>query len=204
MINQWIVKILQLPKLFIGFVVILMVLIGLYLQDPPKTLCDIQMEAIEAQLMKGFYSKTKEGLFGRSVKSAKSFCLSSNSPGGCYDLFTRLSYFEKQVKTLPTQCGPHPSANKMRSILQKSIKLFVDIGWGDQAPKDKYNKTSWLDPGDLGLYCRLKYQHQRLYGKQVWQEFAWAALSTLPGVEALQKKQIWERSLFSYSCQGVF
>ena len=204
MINQWILKIQQLPKLLLGFIVIVIVMLGLYYNEPPKGICDIQMKSIEDMLAKGFYSDARTGKFRQSVKDAKLFCLTTNSPGGCHDLFKRLNFFEKRIRTLPTECGGHLSAAKMRSVIEKSLKLIAAIGWGDQPPTDKYNKVSWLDESDLGLFCRLKHQHKRLYGKAALKDFSWAVISGLPEAQTIERRQQWERSLFSFRCGSLF
>ena len=153
MLNKLIVQVKQLPQLLIGFVVVLATLVFLYFNDPPTSLCDVQMEAINELLADGFYSDESYGSYGRSVKSAKNFCITSNSPGGCHDLFSRLIYFEKQIRTLPTKCGAHEAAAPLRPIIEKSVKLFAAIAWGEEPPADKFNKTAWLDPSDLGIFC---------------------------------------------------
>lgn len=204
MVDQLILKIKQLPPLFLGFVVILLVMGGLYYNDPPKTLCDIQMQSISKQLANGFFSETSDGTYGRSANAAKKFCMSTNSPGGCHDMFKRLIYFEKQIRTLPAECGSAPAAAIIQSVLQKSLKLFVEIGWGSQPPRDKFNNTSWLDTSDLGIFCRMKTQYQRLYGKQAWKELTWSIIASLPEAQTLERRQQWERSLFSYQCKALY
>jgi hypothetical protein len=204
MLDQLILKIKQLPKLLLGFIVILIVLLVLYFNDPPKTICDIQMQSVNASLVEGFYNNSKEGDFGKSAKAAKIFCLSSNSPGGCRDMLSRMDYLEKQIRTIPSECGYHASTKGIRSNLQISLKLLAEIAWGDKPPLDKYNKISWFDTRDLGLYCRLKLQHQRLYGKEAWNQFAFSVIATLPGANTLEKKELMDRTLYSYPCNGLY
>ena len=204
MLDNIIVRILHLPKLFLGFVIIVLVLLAIYYNDPPKTLCDIQMEEIQKNLRRGFYANDERGSYRKSIGDALKFCLSSNSSGGCHDLFTRFEFFEKRIRSLPTNCGFNSAALPVRKALQKSLRLFAEIGWGGKPPESKYNNVSWLDSFDLGLYCRLKRQYLRLYGNPDWQTFTQSVVFQLPGAETLKGKEILERSLFSYPCKGLY
>lgn len=188
----------------LGFIVICGLLVGLYFYDPPKGICDIQMEEITNRLNKGFFVDDHDGSYGKSAQAALDFCFTTNSPGGCHDLFTRLNFFEKIVKSLPTECGTSEAAGSVRKVLIKSLKLFGQIGWGEKPPINKYNKTSWLDTADLGLYCRLKRQYWRLYGKEDWKNFTWSVIPGLPEANTLEKKKKWELSLYSYNCKGLY
>ncbi len=204
MLNSIILKIQGLPHLLLGFMAIIITLFILYYIKPPKTLCDIQMDAIQQSLRKGFYVDDRTGSFRKSVGDAFKFCLNSNSPGGCYDMFKRLYFFEKQIRTLPEECGSSEASLLIKKALEKALRLFAKIGWGGSPPENKYNKLSWLDSRDVGLYCRLKKQYQRLYGKETWNLFTWSVIAGLPKVETLKesKREIWERSLFSQTCKN--
>ncbi len=183
---------------------LLIALVGLSIYDPPKTICDVQMDEVNSRLVKGFYQDNSEGLYGQSIKDAFDFCISTNSPGGCFDMFTRLTFFEKQIKTIPENCGSHTKIEPIKRALDRALKLFVELAWGDEPPNNKYNKTSWLDQRDIGLFCRLKNEYIRLFGPDTWKAHMGAIAPGLPGVESLQKKDIWEKSLFSYPCKGLY
>lgn len=204
MLNALILKIQRMPKLLLGFLVILATLVGLRFYNPPLSICQVQMEEVQARLGKGFYQDSTSGLYGQSVLSAFDFCVSSNSAGGCYDMFQRLRYFEQQVKTLPEHCGSHVSAEPIEKALKKALRLFAQIAWGDKPPANKYNRTSWLDIRDIGLFCRLKVEYQRLFGKSALQEFILETNVTLPGASDLTSQEVWERCLFSYPCKGLY
>ncbi|MCB0378926.1 MAG: hypothetical protein KDD33_10575 [Bdellovibrionales bacterium] len=194
----------RIPKLLLGFVVIVGVLLFLLYTDPPKTLCDIQMEGVNERLRANFYADANRGKYNNSIKEALNLCLESNSPGGCYDLFTRYNYFEKQVRTIPTECGPHGSVVPIQDGLQRGIKILVEIAWGGKPPESVYDKKAWLDSTDLGLYCRLKQQYIRLAGKEKWALFREALMNSLPGADKIDRKQRWEKSLFSFPCKGYY
>ncbi len=177
----------------------------MYFNDPPKTICDIQMEEVNKRLVKGFFQVDERGTgYEAGVMVAFEKCLESNSPGGCFDMFQRFDYLEGLVKSIPTDCGAHESTAKIKSFLAKGLRLFAKIAWGDTKPINKYNKTSWLDTADLGLFCRLKRQYQRLYGRDQWNIFVWNFLPTLNDANTLQKKELWELGLFSYPCKGLY
>ncbi len=205
MLNEIILKVQSLPNLLLGFMVICGVLVVMYFNDPPKTVCDIQMEEVDARLVKGFFQVDERGTgFEKGVQTAFQKCLESNSPGGCYDMFQRLDYLEGLVKTIPTNCGDHGSTQKVKGFLEKGMRLLAKIAWGEEKPINKYNKVNWLDTADLGLFCRLKRQYQRLYGRENWRVFLEKFLPTLPGADKLQRKEIWELCLFTYPCKGLY
>ncbi len=202
MLNSIILKIYTIPRLLLGFIIIIIALVLLYYSDPPKTLCHIQMEAIQKTLVKGFYMNDRAGSFGKSISAAFQFCLNSNSPGGCDDMFSRLHFFEKQVRTLPEECGSSKTSLPIKRGLEKALRLFAKISWGGSPPKHIFKKTSWLDSSDIGLYCRMKRQYLRLYGEEAWKTFTWSMILTLPKAETLTKKEIWKKSLFAQICTG--
>lgn len=205
MLDQWLTKIRQIPSLLLGFLVIVGVLIFLYFNDPPKTICDVQMNEVNQRLVKGFFKDdTRGGGFEAGIMTVFNHCLTSNSPGGCYDIFSRLDYLEGLIKTVPSQCGGHEATASLKGYLEKGLRLIAKIAWGEKKPINKYNKTAWLDMADLGLYCRLKRQYVRLYGNNQWQSFAWSVLPTLPESKGLTKKEVWELCLFSYPCKGLY
>lgn len=203
MLNQLILKFQQMPKLMMGFLMIIASIVGLYYYDPPKTICDLQMEAVMAQLKRGFFSNKTTGSFGQGIDAALKFCMKTNSSGGCNDMFNRLNYFEKQVKSVPTECGGDPATAVVHDALRRGIRLIAEIAWGDKPPESKFNRTSWLENNDIALFCRLKTQYQRLYGEDKWQGVAWSTIANLPGVDTLTKRELWDRSLFSYPCSGL-
>lgn len=205
MLNEIILKIQRLPNLLLGFFVILAVLGVMYYNDPPKTLCDIQMQEVNKRLGSGFFQNdSRGGGFESGVMTAFNHCLESNSPGGCHDMFKRFDYLEGIVKTVPTECGGHSSTSQIRGFLAKALRLFGKIAWGEKPPINKYNKTSWLDTADLGLFCRLKRQYQRLYGYQAWKNFVQGFAPTLPEAKDLERKKIFELCIYTYPCKGLY
>ena len=204
MLNQWTLKIQQMPKLLFGFIVILIAMVVTVYRDPPTTQCQIQMEQVQKRLVNGFYQSYNRGKYQSGILSSFQNCLDTNSPGGCLDLFKRLDFFEEQIRTVPTHCGQDPATDFVRKALLKALRLLVRISWGDQPPINKYNKTAWLDTADLGLYCRLKRQFVRLYGKETYKSFAWFYIPKLPEATTLERRDQWNKSLFSYPCKGLY
>lgn len=193
----------QMPPLLLGFLIIALFVVFYRYYDPPVTFCQVQMEAVQERLAVGFYKNPDRAHYDQAVNAAFDFCLSTNSAGGCLDMFSRLDYFEKQIRTLPSSCGSDVATEPVRKALEKGIRLFAMIAWGDEPPKNKYVITAWLDPRDLGIYCRLKSQYQRLYGRERWNALAWAIVPGLPGVDQLPAKDRSERALFAFPCKGL-
>ena len=204
MFDQLLLNIQRMPSLLLGFLIILAVVIGLRLFDPPKTLCDVQMEVVTKKLNEKVYVDASDGTYNKGIAAALDFCITTNSPGGCYDIFKRIETLEDAVGTLPDECGQHDSTERVGKDLEIVLGLFAKIAWGAEPPKSKYDKTSWLDDSDLGLFCRLKHQYQRLYGKERWEAFLWSTAAKMPGITGLEKKDLWEKFLFSYPCKGLY
>jgi hypothetical protein len=202
--NDLILKFQQIPKLLLGFIIIVLILLVLVYRDPPTTVCDIQMAELKKRLVKGFFQDDERGQYESGVMTAFNKCMNTNSPGGCYDIFRRFDYFEKQIQSVPNQCGTDDSALFVRKALIKALKLMIQIAWGEKPPVNRYNKTSWLDASDIGLFCRLKRQFERLYGEAQWKTFAQSLIPKLPEATTLPRKDQWDLSMFSYSCLGVY
>lgn len=191
------------PKLLLGFIVIVGVLLFLVYNDPPKNLCDIQMAEVKKRLIKGFYRGNDRGRYESGIKSSYNNCMDTNSPGACLDIIKRYDFFEEQIRAVPKKCGPHPSTNFVKKLIEKGSRLIVMIGWGEKPPINRYNRTSWLDTADLALFCRLKGQYYRLFGKAQWKLFAKGTIGKLPDAKTLPRKEQWDKSLFAYSCNGL-
>lgn len=205
MLNSILQKLQRLPQLLIGFLVLSGALLFMSYYDPPRSLCELQMQEVEKHLLKGFYSVNhRSGGFEGRLKTAYQKCLSTNSAGGCLDMFSRFGHLASSVKNLPSECGQHPSTQKVQRFLARGLRLLAMIGWGEKPPENKYNKTAWLDSTDLGLFCRMKFQYRRLYGDQAWKQLAWSTLPGLPGAKELDKRQLWDRGLFSNSCKAFY
>lgn len=216
--NQLTLLIQRIPKLLLGTLALFATLIFMVFNDPPTTVCDIQMKAVNEKLSGYFFTNSdmgtigedglvrggsRQGSYKRGIMDAFGFCLKTNSPGGCYDMFQRLDYFEKQIRTIPSQCGTHPSTASVKSALEKGVKLLVQIAWGEKPPETLYEKTAWLDLADVALFCRLAREHKRIYGEQAWGLFRESIMTTFPESEKLTRKEKWDKSLFSYPCQKV-
>jgi hypothetical protein len=213
----------QIPPLLLGFVVIVVFIVAYRIYEPPISVCDIQMQAVQQSLAQGFYQSLDGGKYssvlllermqkGDSLRNSslskgiyKAFdeCLLTNSKGGCLDIFRRFSFFEKQMRNIPTECGSHSATTPVRKASEKGFDLFMRIAWGEAPPKNKYTIVSWMDTYDLGIFCRMKYQYERLYGSERLKAFAWAKIAQLPGSSELPRKDQWERNLFNYPCKGL-
>ena len=193
-----------LPKMLLGSLAVVGVLLFMYISEPPVTICDVQLETVRKKLNKDFLRRSREkfGAYDSPIGKSYEYCLKSNSTGGCYDLFRRLIIFERQVRTLPTQCGDHEGVQAFRSWLIKGVVLMSKIAWGEEPPKTLYEKKGWLEEDQVALFCRMKREYGRLYGKAAWNKLRDGALQQLPQAKSLTRKDLWEKSLFSLPCRG--
>ena len=107
----------RISKFNLSIIVVLGTLLGWYLYDPPATLCDIQVESIRGKLNKKFLRGREDGWSYRSgVNKHYEFCLESNSLGGCTRFLDRMNYYEKMMRSVPSECQGHASISKFETF----------------------------------------------------------------------------------------
>lgn len=191
------------PKPIIAVVVLMLGFAFIVYNDPPKTVCDSQLELFKQNQKEFLYSRpglngTQQGaLFGELY----SLCKADNSPGGCFEYFVRLKKFNQDLDNIPHQCSETAkSESLLRTVMLSSMKLMVQISWGDRGPASTNRRNGWLDASDLSLFCDLRQQADRILGKETVSEWQTKTLNNLPGVETLDAEQTLQRSLFATPC----
>lgn len=187
---------LALGAIVIGFVVIV-------LSDPPKTVCDGQLELVrESQgdflyFRKGAGSATKPALIGELITR----CKADNSPGGCFELFQRLKKMQADLVSIPGNCSETALADgNIKGGLLGSIKLMSLIAWGEKGPTSILKRSGWLDASDVALFCDLKKTATRMMGPTEFENWRNGVVAGLPGADLLEGDQPFQRSLFATPC----
>jgi hypothetical protein len=187
---------LALGAIVIGFVVIV-------LSDPPRTVCDEQLELVrESQRdflisRKGAGNSTKPALIGELF----SRCKADNSPGGCFELFQRLKKMQADFVSIPGNCSETAVADgNLKGGLLGSIKLMAQIAWGEAGPTSTLKRNGWLDASDIALFCDLKKTATRLMGPAEFEAWRNGVVAGLPGADVLEGDQAFQRSLFATPC----
>ncbi|MBK7844624.1 MAG: hypothetical protein IPJ71_13200 [Bdellovibrionales bacterium] len=194
----------NLPKNILAAAAIIGGIFVIVTMNPPHTLCDSQLDSFKNAQMNFIYLDPKD-----KIKKTTNFeldmyrCKTSNSPGGCYELFFRLKTLLKDLDSVPPECsGQAGGDTKIRQTLWDSLDLLTRLAWGQKPPEVYHNKLNWLEPPDVLLYCRLKRAAERLYGNSNWEQFREKMFKNLPGIDKLDRATGWEMMLLSTNCEA--
>lgn len=157
----------SLPRFVLALIFVVGTTIFLYLSDPPKNICDTQLESVNNYLKDYFYDAREDGWSqNQNIKDKYAFCIRSNSLGGCSVFFERLLKLEKQMRKIPDNCSAHPLIGEIKKWHFNGMDLMARVAWGDAKPEYPYERKGWLDEKNLAMFCRLKKQVRRLYGNE--------------------------------------
>jgi hypothetical protein len=190
------------PKALVAIVVLCLGFAFFVASDPPKTACDAQIELFQ-KAQKDFIFARGGGKLPSMGKELFDICQNDNSPGACFEFFQRLKKFSLDLSNIPTQCSDVAIADKATSAwVFRSMKLMLQIGWGDRGPASTSPGRAWFDESDLALFCSLKKNALRLYGSEAVSAWRDATLSRLPAAADVPTEQTYAKSLFGVSCQA--
>jgi hypothetical protein len=193
------------PKSIIAIVVLILGFVLIVYNDPPKTVCDSQMDLFRQSQKEFLYSRPgpNQTTQGPLLTELYELCQAGNSPGGCFEFFVRLKKMNQDLDTIPRQCNETAAEEKViKTALLSSMKLMSRISWGDRGPASTYKRTAWLDMSDLAVYCGLKKQATRIYGKEFYEDWQSKVISSLPEAENLEPEQALQKSLFATPCDA--
>jgi len=187
----------------IGAIVVGLIFILIY--DPPRTICDSQLEV--------FKKDQDRFLFSTEVRRIKRIpeierltdqCRQSAGPGGCFELFSKLGKLAEDLENIPRRCTSEAGrVPEIRKGLLESLALMMMLAWGERPPVSYAQRFGWLDTSDVALFCRLKRQAEAFYGAAGWASYRSEVFKKLPGSEGMPRDQIWTRSLASASCERL-
>lgn len=191
----------SLPKTVLALIVIAVGFAVIVASDPPRTVCDSQLELFQQQQKEFLYSA--QG--GRPVMAQRFYemCKQSNSPGGCFEFFLRLKKMNQDLDLIPQQCSETVAADStLQNWIFKSMKLMMQISWGDRGPASVTRKNAWFDASDLSTFCDLKKHATRIYGIEKMDEWREGVLTGLPEADKLDHDSLYQRSLISTPCEA--
>lgn len=188
-------RVLAIGAIIIGFLFFL-------LNDPPRTVCDVQMEIFKKEQEKFLYP-SESGVRKPEIDKDFERCRQGAGPGGCFELFRKLKKLAVDLENLPGECvSDAASHGEIQKGVWGSLKLMVLLAWGETPPLSYVRRNGWLDTSDVALFCKLKTQAVEIFGREAWIQFRDQATSGLPGADRLPKDQIWQRSLVSATCEN--
>ena len=193
------------PKGLISVVAIVIGFIVIVLANPPKTLCDSQLEVFQQSQKSFLFSGQKKSVRQTArIQKYVELCRENAGPGGCLELLQGLRKMVADLDNVPRTCSEQiADIEEINYALQNGLQLMIQVAWGSKPPLSIGQRQGWFEVGDVGLFCRLKNIFIEIHGKERWEAIRNATLKTLPGSEALtQKTATYQLSLASVQCEG--
>jgi len=194
----------SLPKTTFVALVLTVGVLYIVLSDPPKNLCDAQIDQFDL-INVGLLSPNPKDPSHKTSKfqDLYAICKQTKSPGGCYDLFLNLKIILKNYRTVGPECfGKLSGHAALSDAIWSSLDLMARIGWGEKAPEVPALKLAWLDSADVNLLCNLKQSAIDIYGKERFDAFQEQFFKSLPDTDKMSREDIWSRLVFSVSCEA--
>lgn len=193
----------SLPKtILVAICLIGGVLFIVLIYDPPKVVCDAQLETFKLSVV-GLLTPNpkqkseKEGQLRRLYDN----CLATGTPGGCYELFFSIRKLLLEIETVSRECLPKLGRlSEVQMALIPNLELMVQIAWGSKPPQTPQQVAGWLDPSDINLFCRLKQKIEDIYGIAQVEALREKYMSSLPGANTMSRPEVWPRMLMSVNC----
>jgi hypothetical protein len=194
----------SLPKPLLAIGAILIGFLLIRLNDPPRTVCDVQMEIFRDSQKTFLYKQSKTELGQPSrVNQLYDLCVSETGPGGCFELFEGLKKLNADLRNIPYECSERAgSETEIKKWLTDSMKLMVRIAWGERMPAAHTLKNGWFDASELALFCDMKKSWVKMYGNEAYTVWREDLIKTLPKSDQLAREQVWQRSLLSTPCDS--
>ena len=180
----------SLPKTVIAIGAIIIGFILMRINDPPRTICDLQMELFRESQKKFLYTGTDAGK-PSVAQEAYGICKNDNSPGGCFEYFEKLKKLTVDLNNIPEQCATTAASDeKIQLWMQKSLTLMVEMAWGERAPASYMQKNGWFDGSEIALFCDLKRSTIRIFGDETYAEWREQILTSKPGPRAWSQPHV--------------
>lgn len=177
-------------------------IIFIILSDPPRSVCDAQVESIkESQKLFLYLDPKKQAIKTTKYQAQRDRCKATNNPGGCYELFQSIRTLLQDFSAVSSECGGAIGGmTEVNRALWETVELLVKLAWGEKPPASYNEKFSWLDAADINLFCKLKARITYVYGEPAWNNFRERMMTELPGAKDLSRNQVWEMTLLSENC----
>jgi len=194
----------SLPKTVVALGAIALGFLLIVLFDPPRTVCDSQMELFrEAQKTFLYPSSQRNIQKPPLIKELHAICQHDNSPGGCFELFQSLKKLSVDLDNIPRQCSEKAAGEaEIQQWLPKSLKLMVQIAWGEKSPLTYAQRHAWFDASDVALYCDLRKNAIRIFGESWFAQWRESIMKELPQADRMPREQLWQKSIFSTACDA--
>ncbi len=192
----------QLSKGTLAILVIGAGILFIIVNDPPRTICDIQVERFRESQQRFLYSE-KRGVVEMRPEFERliNHCKATNSPGGCLEFFLQLRTLGADLNKVSSECRRAVGRiGQLKSRILESMELMTRLAWGDRPPLNYNVKFGWLDVADMSLFCSLRGHLELFYGQSEWDSFRETMFKELPGINELERNVAWELMILSENC----
>lgn len=158
----------------------------------------------------------------------KERCLQGNNSGACEDYLNALKKIGQDFLEVPEKCQikyAEDSTQFLKTINDGVLVLSL-LAWGDKPPSSNLERIGWLSETDLRTFCKLKKISILISSEEEFQSFSDYVYTKYPDnwpdnideaqrdpsnrplamksnnnpIGRFDKKQIYDRSLFSLKC----
>lgn len=193
------------PKPILVFLVLFGGVLFIFISDPPHTPCNLQVEEFQKRHT-AFFSFEESVKFKEKTEYQRAFesCRESNRLGGCIGLFNGVKDLVETLEITSSDCLPaFCKQNIFHQPLWDTLGLLASIAWGDRPPESFHERQGWLEDSHVLLFCRLKRVLMLCDGQEKWNQFLDETLNSFPERGDLSRREAWELSLFSISCDQI-
>ena len=195
----------RIPTRILAILILALGLVFIVAYDPPKDICDIQIEILARQ-HSGVLSGKKKNEIETSAKILDLIanCKNSGTPGGCSKLFNFLNLYIVDFRHVPDKCMDRLSENTiLTDVLFHAFELMIKIAWQESHRGAISDSRGWFDSADLSLFCRLKAEVRRIKGNDSWMQYQEEQLTELKSLAGLKtREQVWQASILSTPCNN--
>lgn len=177
-------------------------LLFIFIMNPPHTKCDSQFEIFQKAQTPFLYKDAEKKFMDETVlQSSMKNCKDRNLPGSCFQFFEGLRILIKDLKTVSYDCRSEVlSKSEVTNSIWQSLGFIFEIAWGVQPPTSYLDKMGWLDSVHVSVFCELQSFAKEGYPVSDWEAFREKTLANLPGASTMDRKEVWNRSLFTLKC----
>jgi hypothetical protein len=200
-------KLEDIPRSTLVFIVLFLGASFFFIANPPKTVCDVQIDVFKQNQAGIIFSKGKKQTSISSLyKRALNQCELGNSLGSCLEYFSVLRQLVKELKSVQHECIAEViEINEVKESLVVGVKTLALLAWGESPPDDNStNKFGWLGMAEFGVYCDLKNFFIKKSGDEVWNNWILQLVNEFPGVSKISPDEAFMKSLFSLKCESVY
>ena len=213
----------KLPKWFLAMVFIGVGIGVILLQNPPHHFCETEVNNFKEKnkaflfleqrfdnlgwvAVEGF-SQPKKRVKDKEVKwelgflKLQSICRKTNSPGGCYELFSYLRKLNKSFFLVSQDCTSFMiEMSLIKDSLVQGLEIMTSLAFRKKALLHQAKKWNWLGESDLYLFCSLKDKVIHFYGRRYFKSLETDWIQKLGEENSLPQEIVRKNSLLHLNC----